>query len=61
MVDLLISLAYIAAASRCYEGPFPVGMGLMVPAPDVKDGPLVEFDTLETNDVRNPNFVMPCY
>lgn len=57
-MDLLVSLAYIAAASRSHEGPFPVGMGLMVPKPDIKDGPLVEFDTLGTNEVRVPDLTM---
>ncbi|KAH9940093.1 uncharacterized protein BXZ73DRAFT_88813 [Epithele typhae] len=55
-VDLLLSLAYLAAAENVLDEPFPVGMGLRVAPkagvePDA-DG-LIEFDRLNVVDMRN--------
>ncbi|KAI0795943.1 hypothetical protein C8Q75DRAFT_846922 [Abortiporus biennis] len=50
-VDLLVSLAYCAAADGALDDPLPIGLGLMVPAPYAATpaigGPLVEFDSLD--------------
>lgn len=35
-VDLLVSIAYTAAADQSLGEPLPLGMGLRVPVPDVK-------------------------
>lgn len=35
-VDLLVSIAYTAAADQVLADPLPVGMGLRVPVPDPK-------------------------
>jgi ubiquitin-conjugating enzyme E2 Q len=36
-VDLLVSIAYTAAAEKVIDDPLPKGMGLRVPVPDPKD------------------------
>ncbi|KAH7886667.1 hypothetical protein F5I97DRAFT_2017525 [Phlebopus sp. FC_14] len=55
-VDLLVSLAYIAAADGVLDDPLPRGMGLRVPPlPGVasdSDG-LCEFDTLDLQQMRS--------
>jgi ubiquitin-conjugating enzyme E2 Q len=35
-VDLLVSIAYTAAADQVLDEPLPIGMGLRVPVPDPK-------------------------
>ncbi|KIM73751.1 hypothetical protein PILCRDRAFT_99249 [Piloderma croceum F 1598] len=35
-VDLLVSIAYTAAADQCLNEPLPLGMGLRVPVPDAR-------------------------
>lgn len=56
VVDLLVSLAYIALAEGAPDAPLPVGMGLRVEcrtAPVTNKGPdgLFDFDRLDINDV----------
>ena len=56
VVDLLVSLAYIALAEGAPDAPLPVGMGLRVDcrtAPVINKGPdgLFDFDRLDINDV----------
>ena len=57
IVDLLVSLAYIATAEDAPDSPLPVGMGLRVKGkatfgvPLGPDG-LCEFDKLPPNEVR---------
>ncbi|KAI6022680.1 hypothetical protein EDC04DRAFT_2575002, partial [Pisolithus marmoratus] len=55
-VDLLVSLAYVAAAEGTLGEPFPCGMGLRVPAPKhstviVDSDGLCEFDALPAHEV----------
>lgn len=55
VVDLLVSLAYIAAAEGALDAPLPVGMGLRVKCRSLAttdpDG-LHEFDQLDLPNVR---------
>lgn len=56
-VDLLVSLAYVAAAEGALEEPFPCGMGLRVPVPQgstviVDDDGLCDFDALPVQEMR---------
>ena len=58
-VDLLVSLAYVAAAEGSLDEPLPRGMGLRVkPPPDAKvqvdADKLCEFDSLPLKDVSGP-------
>ena len=60
VVDLLVSLAYVAAAEGVLDEPLPRGMGLRVRRPakaDVRvdDDGLCEFDSLDLRNVRGPN------
>lgn len=56
MVDLLVSLAYTAAATGVLDEPLPRGLSLMVPNTvngKLVDNSLREFDSLSINDMRN--------
>lgn len=54
VVDLLVSLAYIAAAEGALDAPLPIGMGLRVKCrsltPEDPDG-LHDFDQLDLSNV----------
>ncbi|KAI6033071.1 hypothetical protein F5J12DRAFT_887987 [Pisolithus orientalis] len=55
-MDLLVSLAYVAAAEGALEEPFPCGMGLHVPVPQgstviVDDNGLCNFDALPDQEM----------
>ncbi|KAI9060756.1 hypothetical protein FKP32DRAFT_1613420 [Trametes sanguinea] len=59
-VDLLVSLAYIAAAEGALEAPLPVGMGIrvkaryMTPRPQAaQDGDMCDLDNLDITQMRN--------
>ncbi|KAI0738313.1 hypothetical protein C8Q80DRAFT_1275827 [Daedaleopsis nitida] len=57
VVDLLVSLAYIAAAEGALDAPLPMGMGLRVPcktapADDQGLNRLYDFDTLDLPQMR---------
>lgn len=59
-MDLLLSLAYVAAAEGVLDEPLPRGMGLRVRRPanatvQVDDDGLCELDLLDLRDVRGPN------
>ncbi|KAG1769061.1 hypothetical protein EV702DRAFT_1181859 [Suillus placidus] len=51
MVDLLVSLAYVAAAEQVLDEPLPRGLLLKVPDPVHKD-PLRDFDSLAIQDMK---------
>ncbi|KAG1726823.1 hypothetical protein EDB19DRAFT_1751380 [Suillus lakei] len=51
MVDLLVSLAYAAAAEQVLDEPLPRGLLLKVPDP-VHKHPMRDFDTLTVNEMR---------
>ncbi|KIJ62454.1 hypothetical protein HYDPIDRAFT_30416 [Hydnomerulius pinastri MD-312] len=58
VVDLLVSLAYTAAADQVLDEPLPRGMGLLVPRPagsviQVDDGGLCQFDSLSVQEMRS--------
>lgn len=58
-VDLLVSLAYVAAAEGVLDEPLPRGMGLRVHRPEgfnvqVDNDNLCEFDSLSLQHVRGP-------
>ncbi|KAG1734953.1 uncharacterized protein EDB91DRAFT_1146148 [Suillus paluster] len=51
MVDLLVSLAYVAAAEKNLDDPLPRGLALKVPDP-VPGKPMRDFDTLNIGEMR---------
>ncbi|KAG1868338.1 hypothetical protein DFJ58DRAFT_858928 [Suillus subalutaceus] len=51
MVDLLVSLAYVAAAEQVLDEPLPRGLLLKVPDP-VYQNPMRDFDSLAVNEMR---------
>ena len=61
MVDLLVSLAYVAAVEGSLDAPLPVGMGLRVKCKALMlgqyDDPnkLYDFDALDLQNVRCSN------
>ncbi|KAG0696497.1 hypothetical protein DFH29DRAFT_984602 [Suillus ampliporus] len=52
MVDLLVSLAYVAAAENNLDEPLPRGLALKVPDP-VHGKPMCDFDTLDVGEMRS--------
>lgn len=58
VVDLLVSVTYIAAKDGTSEGPLPIGLGLWVPpmpnsVVPVDDEGLCDFDQLDKTQVRS--------
>jgi ubiquitin-conjugating enzyme E2 Q len=51
MVDLLVSLAYVAAAEQVLDEPLPRGLSLKVPDP-VHNDPMRDFDSLAVSEMR---------
>lgn len=51
MVDLLVSLAYVAAAEQVLDEPLPRGLSLKVPDA-FNNGLMRDFDSLAVNEMR---------
>jgi ubiquitin-conjugating enzyme E2 Q len=51
MVDLLVSLAYVAAAEQVLDEPLPRGLSLKVPDAS-NNGLMRDFDNLAVNEMR---------